>query len=84
MMISSGNSGMTSSTSVSRLSELSHSPPRKAAATPISTAIPVAASPTTNAMIITSRVPQTSWAHMSWPCAVVPSRWAVDSPSFGW
>src|SRR5713101_3728169 len=71
---------MTSSTSVSTLSEPSHRPPRYAAATPTRTAIPVVASPATNAMISTFLAPHTSCANMSCPYAVVPSRWAVDGP----
>src|SRR5579875_676497 len=51
----------------------------------------VAASPAPNAMISTSRVPQTAWANRSWPYAVVPNGCALDGPrlrpytsAFGW
>ena len=50
---------------------------------PTSTAIAVVASPAVNAMIITFWVPHTSWANMSCPYAVVPSRWASDRPRCG-
>ena len=41
---------------------------------PIRTAIPVVASPTTNAMIITFLVPHTTCANRSCPYALVPRR----------
>ena len=80
MMMSSGNSGMTSSTSVTRPSTPSQTPPRKAEATPTSIAITVAPNPASSAISSTGRVPQTTCANMSWPKAVVPSRCCADGP----
>ena len=42
-------------------------PPTYAAVTPMIAEIAVAASPAPNAMTIDCRVPQTTWAKMSWP-----------------
>ena len=50
-----------------RSSTPSVAPPTYAAVTPMIAAIAVAASPAPNAMIMTCRVPQTTWANMSWP-----------------
>ena len=65
--MSSGNSGMTRSTSVIRFSTPSVAPPTYAAVTPMIAAIAVAASPAPNEMIRTCRVPHTTCANMSWP-----------------